>query len=256
MTSSRRTMAPPTQSALPLSLGSAIEIAVHERDAEALNPKDRDRRDVFNGRLLDGLTIVSPYDIPKIQRCTLVPERLLPFSEAVRMKDPETSAWVHFYEDDYRFERFWRYPEKYLDRLRAFAGVISPDFSLYRNMPKAQKINNTFRNQLLGAWLQANGLEVITNVRVSGRDSVAYALAGTPRHSTLALGLHGCTKDVTNRSHVIEEICLMCEVCEPVNLVVYGSAMYGVLEHPHALDIPVHVYAPDQRFRSTHREAS
>jgi len=256
MTSPRRTMEPPAQTAIPFVQGSGLGLVFEERDAGDLLPVNRDPRDVSNWRLLQGLTVVSPYDIPKIQACTLVPERLISFSEAMRMQRPDATAWVHFYEDDYRFERFWRSPEKYLERLSAFAGVISPDFSLYRNMPTAQKIHNTFRNQLLGAWLQARGLEVIANVRISGRDSAAHALAGTPHRSTLALGLHGCTKDVTNRGHVVEEIQLVCEVCQPENLVVYGSSMYGVLEPAHALDIPVHLYAPDHRFRSAHREAA
>ncbi|HMS74638.1 DUF4417 domain-containing protein [Gordonia sp. (in: high G+C Gram-positive bacteria)] len=55
------------------------------------------------------------------------------FSEAVSKKArPDKAAWVHFYEDDYRFTRFWINPERYLDRLAANGGVISPDHSLYR----------------------------------------------------------------------------------------------------------------------------
>lgn len=189
--------------------------------------------------------------------CGAVPERLIAFSEAVRRNTvPDPTAWVHFYEDDYRFERLWKTPEKFLDQLRQFAGVISPDFSLYRNMPTAQKIHNTFRNQLLGAWFQAKGIQVIANVRVSGIESIPYSLAGTPRQSTLALGLHGCTKDPTNRVHVIEEVRLICDLCEPTSLLIYGSSLYGVLDHAQALDIPIHVFAPDQRSRSKHREAA
>ncbi|MEI8083290.1 MAG: DUF4417 domain-containing protein, partial [Actinomycetes bacterium] len=34
-----------------------------------------------------------------------------------------------FYEDDYRFNRLWNDPERYIRRLARFAGVVSPDFS-------------------------------------------------------------------------------------------------------------------------------
>ena len=257
MTSVRRTLTPPTQTVIPLPHELTAEVTYSERDADTHAPTNRDLRDVFNGRLLTGLTIVRPYDIPKIQPSTLVPGQLIVFSEAVRKnKQPDPTAWVHFYEDDYRFERLWKTPEKFLDQLRGFAGVISPDFSLYRNIPKAQKIHNTFRNQLLGAWLQTNGIPVIANVRVSGRESIPYSLAGTPRHSALALGLHGCTKNVANRINVMEEIRLICDLCEPTSLVVYGSAQYGILDHALSLGIPIHVFAPDHRKRSKHREAA
>ena len=42
-------------------------------------------------------------------------------------------------------------------------------------------------NQLMGARLQADGINVIPNVRLNGRESVPYALAGIPSRSTLAL---------------------------------------------------------------------
>lgn len=210
----------------------------------------RDRRDVFNGRLLSGLTLVGPYEIPKIHACTLVPDRLIAFSEALGMSRPDPQAWVHGYEDDCKIERFWRSPDRYFPKLRGFAGVICPDHSTYRNLPNAQRIYNIYRNQLLGARMQADGFNVITNVRLSGRDSVPYALAGVPSHSTLALGLHGCTRSRENRPHVIDEIRIICDSCKPANLVVYGSAAYGVLNYPLALDIPVYVYAPDSFRRS------
>ena len=53
---------------------------------------------------------------------------------------------------------------------------------------------------------------MIPNVRLNGRESVHHALAGIPFRSTLALGLHGCTKLRENRSHVIAEIRMICEL--------------------------------------------
>ena len=123
-------------------------------------------------------------------------------------------------------------------------------------MPRAQQIYNIYRNQLLGASMQADGCNVIPNVRLSGRDSVPFAIAGIPSCSTLALGLHGCTKQRDNRSHVVEEIRMICDLCAPANLVVYGSAAYDVLDYPRELGIPVHVYAPDSFRRSAFRKAS
>lgn len=216
-----------------------------------------DRRRTSSARLLDGLTLVAPYDIPRIKPCDLVPDRLVAFSEAMSMSTtPDHRAWVHFYEDDYRFERLWRSPDTYLPRLAPFAGIISPDFSVYRNLPAAEKIHQTYRNQLLGARMQADGGTVIANVRLSGRESIPYALAGVPRNSTIAIGLHGCTRDKANRRHVVEEIGLICAELDPTQLVVYGSAAYGVLDQPRERGIPVHVYPADTCGRSRSRKVA
>lgn len=214
-----------------------------------------DRRRATSARLLDGLTLVGPYDIPKIENCDLVPDRLVAFSEAMsKSTKPDHAAWVHFYEDDYRYERLWRSPGTYLPRLASFAGIISPDFSIYRNTPVAEKIHQTYRNQLLGARMQADGGAVIANVRLSGKESIPYALAGVPRQSTIAIGLHGCTRDKVNRCHVVAEIALICAELDPTALVVYGSAAYAVLDQPRERGIPVHIYPADTFRRSQSRK--
>lgn len=216
----------------------------------------RELLDTFNGRLLKGLTLVGPYDIPRIESSQLLPGSLVAFSEAMAMSSVDARAWVHFYEDDYRFRRLWNRPERYLDKLSQFAGVISPDFSLYRNLPVARKIEHTYRNQLLGAWLQAQGVNVIANVRLSGRASVPYALAGVPRESSIAIGLHGCIKDRANRAQVVEEIRLICDLQEPTNLIVYGSDAYRVLDYAREVGAHVHVYRPDSYQRANSRKGA
>jgi len=258
MTSTRATLSPHGQLPLFDLVWPQVEYVapMASRTVNVVSSSRRDRRDVFNARLLDGLTLVGPYEIPRIDLCTEVPEKLIPFSEASACGKPERNAWVHFYEDDYRFARMWHAPERYLDRLARFSGVICPDFSVYRNMPVAQKIANTYRNQLLGAWMQATGIHVIANVRLSGRESIPYALAGIPRHATVALGLTGCTRDLGNRSHVVEEVRILCDELAPANIVVYGSAAFGVIDYPLQRGIPVHVFGADSFVRSNTRKAA
>lgn len=42
---------------------------------------------------------------------------------------------AYFSKDDFKFNRIWNNPKRYLEFLKNFKGIISPDFSLYRNMP-------------------------------------------------------------------------------------------------------------------------
>lgn len=83
-----------------------------------------------------------------------------------------------------------------------------------------------------------------------------YALAGVPDHATIALGLHGCTRDPQNRPHVREEVRIVCEELQPARIVVYGSTAYRVLDYPRELGIPVQVFTPDTYQRSHSRRAA
>lgn len=254
MTSYRQTLPPIDQLAL-----FSVELDRQRRGTKPPSiKKARGRhrehpRDVLNEILLEGLTLVRPYDIPRIEACRDVPEKLIAFSEA--MTHPDHEAWVHFYEDDYRYSRLQSQPEAYLSILSRFAGVISPDFSTYRNLPEAVRIYRVYLNQLIGARLQAGGIKVIANVRLSGVASVPWALAGAPRNSSIAVGLHGCIRDRANRHHVVKELEILCAGLSPTSLIVYGSPAYGVLDVPRELGIPVHVYKPDTFNRSSARRA-
>jgi len=219
----------------------------------ASTPEPQSRKDVFKSHLLKGVTLIRPYDIPRIEACTDVPDRLISFSEAMLLRKPDFGAWVHWFEDDYKYERVWLHYERYRARLKGFAGVISPDFSLYRNLPVALKIQNTYRNQLLGARMQIDGMKVIANTRLSEPASIPYALAGIPFESTLAIGLHGCTKSTENRPRVLQEIRLITDLCRPKNFVVYGSDAYGVLDYPQEQGVKVHLFRPDTWKRSVSR---
>ena len=90
-------------------------------------------KDVFRAFLVKNATYEGYLEIPCIKKTEEIPNRLIPFSKAVGSHDYD--AWVHFYEDDVSFERLWNQPSKYLPILKKFKGVITPDFSVYRDMP-------------------------------------------------------------------------------------------------------------------------
>ena len=90
-------------------------------------------KDVFHAFLVKNAEYDGNIEIPKIKVSQDIPEKAILFSKAVRSTD--FSSWVCFYEDDASFERIWNNPNKYLPILKKFKGVISPDFSLYRDMP-------------------------------------------------------------------------------------------------------------------------
>ena len=90
-------------------------------------------KDVFHAFLVTNATYDGDLEMPCIKSVDKVPNKLIVFSKAIRSKD--LNGFVHFFEDDVNFERVWKQPNKYLPILERFDGVITPDFSLYRDMP-------------------------------------------------------------------------------------------------------------------------
>lgn len=198
--------------------------------------------DVFNEFMLEGATLAGYYKIPQIKETDAIPKRLVPFSEAVSGRAaPSPGTWVCFYEDDYKFEPFWREPKKYLGVLGRYDGIIAPDYSLYADFTPSQLIWNTHRNYASGAWLQRLGFDVLANVRTAGWDSVSYTIPPAPRHATIAIGSHGCVKRRGNRARFMTDLRMVCDLLEPRRIVAYGTDAYGAFDYPRSLGIDVRV---------------
>lgn len=66
------------------------------------------------------------------------------------LSKPEYDKGVHFFISDYQFERIWREPARYIKILKNFPCVLTPDFSLYTDMPIALQVYNVYRSHLIG----------------------------------------------------------------------------------------------------------
>ena len=88
----------------------------------------------YNLDLYDKTEISGKYDIPKIYSVEYMPDDLLGFNYVTNTTDK--SIGVHFFLDDYQIERIWNRPEFYINKLKDFDCVLTPDFSLYSDMPK------------------------------------------------------------------------------------------------------------------------
>ena len=85
---------------------------------------------------------------------------------------------VHFFLDDYKFEVLWNNPETRIERLSGFQAVLSPQFSIYSEMPVAIQIHNTFRSRWCGAYLQSKGIKVIPSVVWGEPDTFWFCFDG------------------------------------------------------------------------------
>lgn len=208
-------------------------------------------KDVFRAFLVKDASFDSELEIPCIQQETNLPARLVSFSKAVSGSDFD--AWVHFYEDDVAFERLWNNPERYLPILQRYKGVITPDFSLYRDMPLVMQLWNIYRSRAIGHWLQANGVHVIVNVRWSDERTYRSCCAGVPKHSAIAVGSHGCIKLCREQEYFVKGLQYAVKELEPKTIVVYGSApdiIFGKYKND-----GITILQFDSDFMTTHQKA-
>lgn len=178
-------------------------------------------KDVFHAFLVKNASYDDRHEIPCLKPSNNIPNELISFSKAV--KSTYYNAWIHFYEDDAKFERLWNKPNKYLPILKKFNGVITPDFSVYRDMPLVMQQWNIYRSRAIGHWLQENGVPVIPNIRFGDERTFETSCAGIQKHGTIAVGSHGCIKLLSDRKYFIDGLYYIVNKLEPRVLVVYGA---------------------------------
>lgn len=136
---------------------------------------------------------VGEFDIPEMLPVSIDNLADIPlqgFNFALKEPHPEKIG-VHFFLHDYQFERVWKYPDRYIDVLKKFAFVLSPDFSPFADMPRVLKIYNVYRNRWCGRYWQEHGIKVIPTVTWRDFDTLDYCLDGVPKHSMIAISTMG-----------------------------------------------------------------
>lgn len=151
----------------------------------------------YNLPLLQKVRTVGRYDMPMLAKQDVTPpDMLMGFNYATGKKTVKHCG-IHFFIDDYQFQRVWNQPDRYIAPLKRFKCVLAPDFSTYMDMPEAMKIWNVFRSRLIGAYWQACGLKVIPTLQWAGPESFPYCFSGIPNNSTVAVSTVGVNDNPT-----------------------------------------------------------
>lgn len=119
--------------------------------------------------------------------------RTLPFNYALSNKDKD--YFVHFYIQDYLFNRIWNNPQRYIDVLKEYKGIVMPDFSLYIDMPEPLQRFNHYRNLWFARMCQMQGITVIPSPNWSTETSLKWCLQGLPKDSIIMISAVGSIKN-------------------------------------------------------------
>ena len=113
---------------------------------------------------------VGKYGMPLIKKQNINLDKIdLWCYTKTKINDKENkNKTIHFFTYDWLFDSVYDKPETALEKLDQYYALLSPEFSLYWDMPRVLQIYSTFKNRWCGAFWQKHGKFVIPNVCCSG----------------------------------------------------------------------------------------
>lgn len=184
-----------------------------------------------------------------------IPTELLTWPEMIRIHNKMIKtnpnytydAYGCFYCDDYFFDGprgIWNNYNKAIEIIKHFSGIVSPDFSTYKDFPTPLKAWNTYKMRAFGFWCTKQGVNVINNVRWSP-DTLNICFNGIPKNSIVCLGVIASDlRKAKNWPEYEYYLKLMVKELEPKIILVYGSARYKFFKELQKQGIVVKSYQP------------
>ena len=194
------------------------------------NPRSM-QNDAFENQELMQFECNSFYGIPELNATQTTGDKFIRFCDWKECENPEEYI-AHFYYDDYKFMSAWREPNRFLERLLKFKAVISPDFSLYTDFPRALQILSCYRRNWCGAYWAYMGVDIIPDVVWGDKDSYEYCFDGLPKRSTVAVSSVGVKRNKEFNGEEDEMFKIgfdeMMNRLEPTTVLYYGDMIDGL----------------------------
>lgn len=163
------------------------------------------------------------FGMPTLEAVDFTPTKLLPFNYAKTAEDKKQT--LHFFIDDYQFERLWNNPKSYLDLIKSYEAVLTSDFSLYMDMPLPMQQWNEYRRRALGHWWQKQGITVIPTLSWTNELSYGFCFEGLPHKGTVAVSTVGIKGDKGAEKIWREGMKRALEVVRPSRVLFYGKGI-------------------------------
>lgn len=200
-----------------------FETDFEDEDDDGYYGDERERTNrAYNLDLIDNLTN-DFWQMPIIENDNFIPDDLIGFNYAKSSENK--NCGIHFYIDDYQFERLWNYPEKYVEVLEQYECILSPDFSLYLDMPMPMMIWNIYRSRLIGQYYQSKGIKVIPTISWAEKETFSFCFKGIPKGSIVSISTIGVKQDEYALKIWREGVDEMIKQIEPSAILIYGGKL-------------------------------
>ena len=211
-------------------------------------------------------TRVGMFDMPQLQETQAIPRNVISFNERKSIENP-TDKWIDFFIDDYkfaimekliylpkkeshsiikeiplldeiyklsgvyRFQKVYKQLDRVIKDLRRFEGVISPDFSLFPEMPKAQRIWNCYLSRLVAYYMQCLDLNIIPSIAWGKEEDLDWYFSGLPTNSSIAVSTNGCKSKPYSKKIFLLGIEELQRIIKPKHLIICGSIFEELEEY-------------------------
>lgn len=163
------------------------------------------------------------WQMPVIENDNYIPKDIIGFNYAKSSK--EKNVGIHFYLDDYQFERLWNNPDEYIDVLSQYDCIFSPDYSLYLDMPMPMKIWNVYRSRQIGQYYQSMGMKVIPTISWAEKETFDFCFKGIPKGSIVSVSTIGVKRNSEALQIWKDGMDAMIKEIEPSTIIVYGGKL-------------------------------
>lgn len=165
---------------------------------------------------------VGKYGMPLIKKQNIDLDKVEPWGyQKVKADDKENkNKTVHFFTYDWLYESVYTKPEVAMEKLDQYYALLTPDFSLYFNMPLALQIHSTFKNRWCGAYWQKQGKRVIPTIEWGDERSFEFCFDGVEKGSVVAVSTY--SREGYEREFM-PGYSRMLEVIQPTAILCYGD---------------------------------
>jgi hypothetical protein len=154
--------------------------------------------------------------------------------------------------DDVKFDRVLRYPKYYAPLMQQYKQALSPDSSLYTNMPLAKQIDSVFRRRYCSACWQSQGITVIPAVGWGDERSFEFCFDGIEQGAVVAVSALGSKKI---KEPWLAGFKTMCEIIHPDKVICYCSPFSQVFQMADVLVVPHEgITANRKRYRERQKD--
>lgn len=127
---------------------------------------------------------------------------------------------IHFFTYDWLFDKVYDKALEEGKKLKQYYAILSPDYSIFTDMPLALQINSVFKNRWCGAYFQSLGMKVTPTISWGDERSFEFCFDSVEEGSVVAV----CTY---YRENAKEEFMMgynkMMEIIKPSAVICYDE---------------------------------
>lgn len=131
----------------------------------------------------------TKYEFPIIRKQNIDIDKikLLSYTDTKKEDKENKDKTIHFFTYDWKFEKVYNQADEEFEKLKQYYALLSPDFSMFTNMPLALQIESVFKNRWCGAYWQSKGLKVIPTISWGDERSFEFCFEGIEEGSIVAV---------------------------------------------------------------------